>query len=64
MTKYNIGIEDDVSGTSLPYGDPIRVTPVDQRQFIFWGLGGDGTVGANKAAIKTMALETDMEAQG
>jgi len=40
------------------------VTPSNQRQFIFWGLGGDGTVGANKAAIKTMARETDMECQG
>ena len=61
---YVIGINDDVSHSSLDYGKPINATPESIRQCIFWGLGSDGTVGANKTAVKTIGLNTDLNAQG
>lgn len=62
--RYVIGINDDVTHTSLQYGQAIKTTPESTRQCLFWGLGSDGTVGANKTAIKTIGLNTDMKAQG
>jgi len=62
--KFFVGIEDDVTNLSLKYGAPINVLPKGTKQFIFWGLGGDGTIGANKAAIKTLGIEANMEVQG
>lgn len=38
--------------------------PDSLRQYVFWGLGGDGTIGANKAAIKTLGQELGMDVQG
>jgi len=64
MSRYVIGINDDVTHTHLPYGEKIKTTPDTTRQCLFWGLGSDGTVGANKTAIKTIGLNTDMKAQG
>ena len=64
MKRYVVGIEDDVTHTSLPYGAPINTIPKGTSQCIFWGLGTDGTIGANKTAIKTIGLNTDLKAQG
>ena len=64
MSRYVIGIEDDVTHSHLVYGEPVNVTPPTTRQCLFWGLGSDGTVGANKTAIKTIGLNTDLKAQG
>jgi homodimeric pyruvate:ferredoxin (flavodoxin) oxidoreductase len=61
---YVVGVHDDVTHTSLEYGEPINVTPPTTKQCLFWGLGSDGTVGANKTAIKTIGLSTDLKAQG
>jgi len=62
--QYVIGIEDDVTHSSLEYGAPIHTTPETTKQCLFWGLGSDGTVGANKTAIKVIGLNTDLKAQG
>lgn len=62
--QYVIGVEDDVTHTSLDYSAPINTTPDSIKQCLFWGLGSDGTVGANKEAIKTIGLNTDLKAQG
>ena len=62
--KYVVGIDDDITHSSLDYGSPIHTTPMTTRQCLFWGLGSDGTVGANKTAIKTIGLKTDLNAQG
>ncbi|WP_028571026.1 pyruvate:ferredoxin (flavodoxin) oxidoreductase [Desulfonatronum lacustre] len=61
---FVVGIEDDVTNSSLPL-DPSfpDVTPVGTIQCKFWGLGADGTVGANKQAIKIIGDATDMFVQ-
>lgn len=61
---FTIGIEDDVTFTSLPKHDEIDTTSEGTVQCQFWGLGSDGTVGANKTAIKMIGDNTDMYAQG
>jgi pyruvate-ferredoxin/flavodoxin oxidoreductase len=61
---FTVGINDDVTHTSLTVGDPIDTTPEGTVQCKFWGLGADGTVGANKSAIKIIGDNTDMFAQG
>jgi pyruvate-ferredoxin/flavodoxin oxidoreductase len=60
---FTVGIVDDVTDTSLEVGDSIDVTPEGTVQCKFWGLGADGTVGANKSAIKIIGDNTDMYAQ-
>ena len=60
---FTVGIVDDVTSTSLTVGDSIDVTPEGTVQCKFWGLGADGTVGANKSAIKIIGDNTDMYAQ-
>ncbi|MDT8903977.1 pyruvate:ferredoxin (flavodoxin) oxidoreductase [Anaeroselena agilis] len=62
--SFTIGIVDDVTGTSLPLGADIDTTPAGTRACKFWGLGSDGTVGANKMAIKIIGDKTDLYAQG
>lgn len=62
--NFTVGIIDDVTFTSLPLGDPIDASPAGLVQCKFWGLGGDGTVGANKDAIKIIGDNTDMYVQG
>ncbi len=61
---FTVGIEDDVTDTSLPVGEEIDVAPEGTIQCKFWGLGSDGTVGANKSAIKIVGDNTDLYAQG
>ena len=61
---FTVGIEDDVTFTSLPIKEEIDASPEGLVQCKFWGLGGDGTVGANKSAIKIIGDNTDMYAQG
>ncbi|RJP76203.1 MAG: pyruvate:ferredoxin (flavodoxin) oxidoreductase [Desulfobacteraceae bacterium] len=60
---FTVGINDDVTHMSLPVEDRIDVAPVGTIQCKFWGLGADGTVGANKSAIKIIGDNTDMYAQ-
>ncbi len=62
--NFTVGIIDDVTYTSLPIKEEIDATPEDLVQCKFWGLGGDGTVGANKDAIKIIGDNTDMYVQG
>jgi len=61
--KFTIGIVDDVTGLSLETGAPIVTTPEGTINCKFWGLGADGTVGANKNSIKIIGDNTDMYAQ-
>ncbi|MFL0251806.1 pyruvate:ferredoxin (flavodoxin) oxidoreductase [Clostridium neuense] len=62
---FTIGIIDDVTNTSLPVPDiEIDTTPEGTKACKFWGLGSDGTVGANKSAIKIIGDHTEMSAQG
>ena len=60
---FTVGIEDDVTHTSLEMRDEIDPTPEGTVRCKFWGLGADGTVGANKNAIKIIGENTDMFAQ-
>ncbi|MEW6076799.1 MAG: pyruvate:ferredoxin (flavodoxin) oxidoreductase [Thermodesulfobacteriota bacterium] len=60
---FTVGINDDVSHTSLPVTETIDTAPAGTVQCKFWGLGADGTVGANKSAIKIIGDNTDMYAQ-
>jgi pyruvate-ferredoxin/flavodoxin oxidoreductase len=60
---FTVGIVDDVTDTSLAVGESLDVTPEGTVQCKFWGLGADGTVGANKSAIKIIGDNTDMYAQ-
>jgi sulfite reductase alpha subunit-like flavoprotein/pyruvate/2-oxoacid:ferredoxin oxidoreductase beta subunit/pyruvate/2-oxoacid:ferredoxin oxidoreductase alpha subunit/Pyruvate/2-oxoacid:ferredoxin oxidoreductase gamma subunit/Pyruvate/2-oxoacid:ferredoxin oxidoreductase delta subunit len=62
--KFVLGINDDVTHTSLAVGPDFNSQPEGTRQCLFWGLGTDGTVGANKQAIKTIGKHTDMYTQG
>ncbi len=61
---FTVGITDDVTNTSLPIAEDINTSPEGTVQCKFWGLGSDGTVGANKSAIKIIGDNTDMYAQG
>ena len=61
--RFTIGIEDDVTHLSLEVGAPLVTTPEGTINCKFWGLGADGTVGANKNSIKIIGDNTDMYAQ-
>ena len=61
--KFTIGIEDDVTNLSLKLGAELVTTPEGTTNCKFWGLGADGTVGANKNSIKIIGDNTDMYAQ-
>ena len=61
--RFTIGIVDDVTNLSLPVGAPLVTTPEGTINCKFWGLGADGTVGANKNSIKIIGDNTDMYAQ-
>ncbi len=61
---FTIGIIDDVSGLSLPWDRHLDIEPTDVVRACFYGLGADGTVGANKNSIKIIGEETDLYAQG
>ncbi len=60
---FTLSIVDDVSFTSLPRGEEINVTPEGTIQCKFFGLGSDGTVGANKQAVEIIGDHTDLYAQ-
>ena len=61
--KFTIGIVDDVTNLSLETGAPLVTTPEGTTNCKFWGLGADGTVGANKNSIKIIGDNTDMYGQ-
>ena len=60
---FTIGIQDDVTNLSLPLGERVNAAPAGATRCKFWGFGSDGTVGANKDAIKIIGDNTDMYAQ-
>ena len=60
---FTIGIVDDVTNLSLPVANEVNTTPEGTVSCKFWGLGSDGTVGANKNSIKIIGDHTDMYAQ-
>jgi len=62
--RFTVGIIDDVTHTSLDVKENINTTPEGTIRCKFWGFGSDGTVGANKSAIKIIGDNTDMYAQG
>jgi pyruvate-ferredoxin/flavodoxin oxidoreductase len=61
--RFTIGITDDVSGLSLPYDPALDIEPPSTIRAVFFGLGSDGTVGANKNTIKILGAE-NLNAQG
>ena len=61
---FTVGINDDVTGTSLKLGPQVISAPAGTVSCMFYGLGSDGTVGANKNSIKIIGDHTDMYAQG
>lgn len=61
--RFTVGINDDVTNLSLPMSSVLDLTPKSTFQAKFWGLGSDGTVGANKQAIKIIGNNTDYYAQ-
>ena len=62
--RFTVGIIDDVTNTSLEVKEIIKTEPKETIKCKFWGFGSDGTVGANKQAIKIIGDDTDMYAQG
>jgi pyruvate-ferredoxin/flavodoxin oxidoreductase len=61
---FTVGIVDDLTHSSLPWDDSFSSLPDGVHQAMFYGLGGDGTVGANKNSIKIIGKATDYSAQG
>lgn len=61
---FTIGINDDVTQSSLDYDPAFSIESGETVQCVFWGLGSDGTVGANKNSIKSIGEETEHYAQG
>ncbi|HJZ68087.1 MAG TPA: pyruvate:ferredoxin (flavodoxin) oxidoreductase, partial [Blastocatellia bacterium] len=61
---FSIGIADDVTFTSLPFNPDFNTEPEDEVRAVFWGLGSDGTVSANKNSIKIIGEQTPNFAQG
>ena len=64
LNGFSVGITDDVSKTSLPFDDSIDTEPKDVVRAVFFGLGADGTVGANKNSIKIIAEDAGKYGQG
>ena len=61
--RFVIGITDDVSGTSLPYDPALDIEPAETVRAVFFGLGSDGTVGANKNSVKILGTDPARHAQ-
>jgi pyruvate-ferredoxin/flavodoxin oxidoreductase len=61
---FTVGIVDDVTRLSLPWDEELDIEPADVTRAVFYGLGSDGTVGANKNTIKIVGEETELYAQG
>lgn len=64
INGFSVGINDDVNNTSLPFDDSIDTEPKDVVRSVFFGLGADGTVGANKNSIKIIAEDAGKYGQG
>lgn len=64
INGFTVGINDDVNKTSLPFDDSIDTEPKDVVRAVFYGLGADGTVGANKNSIKIIAEDAGKYGQG
>lgn len=62
--RFTVGIVDDLNNSSLPFEDGVSRVPEGTIRCKFWGMGSDGTVGANKTAIKIIGDKTDFYAQG
>ena len=62
--RFTVGITDDVSGTSLSYDASLDIEPPANLRAVFFGLGSDGTVGANKNTVKIIGSEAHLYAQG
>ncbi|MCF7918446.1 MAG: pyruvate:ferredoxin (flavodoxin) oxidoreductase [Candidatus Cloacimonetes bacterium] len=62
--NFTVGINDDVTHLSIPVGAPLHTVPAGTISSKFWGLGSDGTVGANKNSIKIIGEGTDQYCQG
>ena len=62
--SFTVGINDDVAHTSLPVDPTFSIDPPDVVQAVFYGLGADGTVGANKNSVKIIAEDAGLFAQG
>ena len=63
FNNFTVGIIDDVTNRSIPVNEKINVSPAGVVSCMFWGLGSDGTVGANKNSIKIIGDNTDQNAQ-
>ena len=61
--NFTVGINDDVTGLSLPIDEEIVTEPAGTTACMFWGLGGDGTVGSNKNSVKIIGDHTDKYVQ-
>ena len=64
MNHFTVGINDDVTNKSIKYPEHFHIEPADRVRAVFYGLGSDGTVSANKSSIKIIGEETDNFAQG
>ncbi|RMG25161.1 MAG: pyruvate:ferredoxin (flavodoxin) oxidoreductase [Bacteroidetes bacterium] len=64
QNHFTIGIQDDLTHTSLAYEPDFELEDATMTQALFYGLGADGTVGANKNSIKIIGEQTDLHAQG
>ena len=62
--RFTVGINDDITKLSLNYDETFDIETADTRRALFFGLGADGTVGANKNSIKIIGEGTDLYAQG
>ena len=62
--NFTIGIYDDVSATSLDWNDDLDIEPEETARAVFFGLGADGTVGANKNSVKILSEAPDRHTQG
>jgi len=62
--RFTVGIHDDVTHLSLTWDDDTWAEPDDVYRAVFYGLGSDGTVGANKASVKIVGEHTNLYAQG
>ena len=63
-SRFTVGITDDVGGTSLPYDSTLDIESPETVRAVFFGLGSDGTVGANKNTIKILGADPRLHAQG
>jgi pyruvate-ferredoxin/flavodoxin oxidoreductase len=62
--RFTVGIDDDVSRSSIDWDRDLDIEPPDTLRAVFFGLGSDGTVGANKNTIKILGSEPDLNVQG